>query len=119
MTDSQSLVTEPSCLASLPPRDLSELIKAIRIRTPARILVGRAGAAYRTGTQLELRQDHAAAVDAVHAELDLARDFGEEFLQRWRLFEVQSCAGSRTEYLLRPDLGRRLPEPARRQISGQ
>ena len=46
--------------ASLAPADFSELMQAIRARTPARILVGRAGPAYRTATQLELRQDHAA-----------------------------------------------------------
>ena len=51
--------------------DLPELLRALRARTPARLLVGRAGPAYRTATALELRHDHAAAVDAVHAELDL------------------------------------------------
>jgi len=96
--------------------DLPNLIQTIRARTPARILVGRSGAAYRTATQLELRQDHAAALDAVHAELDLLRDFGREFVERWRLFEVRSQASSKTEYLMRPDLGRRLEEAGRQQV---
>jgi len=96
--------------------DLPNLIQTIRARTPARILVGRSGAAYRTATQLELRQDHAAALDAVHAELDLLRDFGREFVERWRLFEVRSQASSKTEYLMRPDLGRRLEEAGRQQM---
>jgi len=116
MADSERLAAESFPLDSLPPADLSELIKALRARTPARLLVGRAGSSYRTATQLELRQDHAAAVDAVHAELDLGSDFGQEFVQRWRLFEVQSCAGSKAEYLLRPDLGRRLSDLARAEI---
>src|SRR5437879_6348483 len=90
--------------------DLPDVIQAVRARTPARILVGRSGPAYRTSTQLELRKDHAAALDAVHAELDLLRDFGREFVERWRLFEVRSQASSKTEYLMRPDLGRRLHE---------
>jgi ethanolamine ammonia-lyase small subunit len=102
--------------ADLPPADLSELIKAVRVRTPARILVGRAGPSYRTATQLGLRHDHAAAVDAVHTELDLANDFGDEFVQRWALFEGQTCARSKAEYLLRPDLGRRLRAAARTEI---
>src|SRR5438445_6851333 len=93
--------------------DLPELMQAIRARTPARILVGRAGPAYPTATQLELRQDHAAALDAVHAELDLLKDFGQEFVERWRLFEVTSQATSKTEHLMRPDLGRRLHEAGR------
>src|SRR5437764_12916920 len=92
---------------SVPP-DGNSLLKAIRARTPARLLVGRAGPAYRTATQLELRQDHAAALDAVHAELDLDRDFDREFVTHWQLFEVSTLAGSKAEYLLRPDLGRRL-----------
>src|SRR5438445_13545558 len=90
--------------------DIPEFIRQVRARTPARILVGRAGPAYRTRTQLELRQDHAAALDAVHAELDLFRDFGREFIERWKLFEVRSQAPNKTEYLMRPDLGRRLEE---------
>src|SRR5438128_2488175 len=96
--------------------DLPDVLQAIRARTPARILVGRAGPAYKTATQLELRQDHAAALDAVHAELDLRRDFGREFVERWRLFEVRSQATSKTEYLMRPDLGRRLHEAGRQEM---
>lgn len=95
---------------------LSELLQAIRARTPARILVGRAGPAYHTATQLELRRDHAAALDAVHAELELERDFGADFLERWQLFEVRTLAGSKAEYLMRPDLGRRLDDVARAAI---
>jgi ethanolamine ammonia-lyase small subunit len=98
---------------------MTELVQAVRARTPARVLVGRAGPAYRTATQLELRQDHAAAVDAVHAELDLERDFGREFLERWGLFEVQTRARNKSEYLMRPDLGRRLDEAARAAVTAQ
>jgi ethanolamine ammonia-lyase small subunit len=101
---------------SVPLADLPELMKAVRARTPARILVGRVGPAYRTATQLELRQDHAAAVDAVHAELELERDFGFDFLRRWELFETQTRAGSKSEYLLRPDLARRLREASRAEV---
>src|SRR5438046_481461 len=38
-----------------------EIVTKIRARTPARLIVGRSGAAYRTGTQLELRAAHANA----------------------------------------------------------
>ena len=84
---------------------------AIRARTPARILVGRSGSSYRTATQLDLREDHAAAVDAVHAEIDLVRDLGREFVERWGLFEVADAgAGTKAEYLLAPR-----PRPAARR----
>jgi ethanolamine ammonia-lyase small subunit len=91
-------------------------MRSVRARTPARILVGHSGPSYLTATHLELRCDHAVALDAVHAELDLARDFGPPFVERWRLFEVGTCAGSKTEYLMRPDLGRRLNDAARAEL---
>ena len=50
------------------------LVGLVRARTPARLLEGRAGAAYRTATQLALRADHAAARDAVWGEVELERD---------------------------------------------
>jgi ethanolamine ammonia-lyase small subunit len=92
-------------------------LEKVRERTPARLLVGRAGASYRTALQLELRSAHAAAVDAVRDELDLVATFGEEFCRRWALFEVTTEAQSKPEYLLRPDKGRRLNETARATIA--
>src|ERR1700684_4063624 len=86
--------------------DLPEIVRKVRARTPARLMVGRAGAAYLTNTQLDLREAHAAAQDAVRAELDLQSSFGAEFVERWQLFEVHTNARRKDEYLLRPDLGR-------------
>jgi ethanolamine ammonia-lyase small subunit len=103
-------------MAELPAPQHSELLAAVRARTPARILVGRAGPSYRTATQLELRRDHAAALDAVHAEVDMGRDLGRDLVRRFHLFEVRTRAGSKEEYLLRPDLGRRLDDAARQLI---
>ena len=100
-------VTPPSTLPSLP----KSLIN-VRARTPARILAGRAGPAYRTATWLELRRDHAAARDAVRTEVDLS-DLGADFLAEWGLFEVATLARSKEQFLLRPDLGRSLDESAR------
>jgi ethanolamine ammonia-lyase small subunit len=91
------------------------LVEAARLRTPARILLGRAGPAYRTATQLDLRQDHAAAVDAVRTELELDPDF----VQRWQLLEVRTRARDKAEYLARPDLGRRLEEAAASMLAQQ
>jgi ethanolamine ammonia-lyase small subunit len=90
-----------------------DLIEKVRARTPARVLADRTGAAYRTASQLQLRQDHAAARDAVRAEFELKRDLGVEFVERWKVFSVSTMAASKEEYLRRPDLGRRLDENAR------
>jgi ethanolamine ammonia-lyase small subunit len=96
--------------------DLPEIIQKIRARTPARLLMGRAGTSYRTSTQMDLREAHAAARDAVRAELDLQKDFPPAFLAGWKLFEVCTNAASKEEYLLRPDLGRHFSEQARSEI---
>jgi ethanolamine ammonia-lyase small subunit len=97
--------------------DFPEVLRKIRERTPARILVGRAGAAYRTSTQLDLRESHAAARDAVRAELDLETVFGGAFIKQWNLFEVCTEAHAKEEYLLQPDLGRRLNEASRQELA--
>ncbi len=91
-------------------------LDALRARTPARLVVGRAGSSYRTATQLELREDHAAAVDAVRAEMDLARDFGSEFIERHALFEVATLAADKSQFLQRPELGRALSEESKALI---
>src|SRR5579864_9841178 len=90
-----------------------ELERRIRARTPARLLQGRSGQAYRTETQLELREAHAAARDAVRAEFNLSIDLEPDLVRDWKLFEVRSQATNKEEYLLRPDRGRRLSEDSR------
>ncbi|MCC7494815.1 MAG: ethanolamine ammonia-lyase subunit EutC [Fimbriimonadaceae bacterium] len=82
-------------------------LQALLARTPARCLVGGAGDGYRTATQLALRCDHAAAVDAVWGELELQQHLGAALIQRYGLFEVCSAAPDKATYLRRPDLGRR------------
>ncbi len=95
------------------------LIEKIRARTPARVLVDRAGAAYSTAIQLELREAHAAARDAVRTELNLETAFPAEFIAAWDLFEVATQARSKDEYLLRPDLGRSFSEDAAHTIQAR
>jgi len=123
LMDDESRVTEPrqtgpdlDPVPLLPPLSLPAVLEQVRARTPARILTGRAGAAYRTTTWLELRRDHAAARDAVCTELDLAGDLGAAFLAEWGLFEVATLAHTKQEFLLRPDLGRSFGPAARAEL---
>jgi ethanolamine ammonia-lyase small subunit len=102
--------------AGLLENELPEVIRKIRARTPARLLHGRSGTSYRTGTQLELRVAHAAARDAVRDELDLNHDLGSGMIEQWGLFEVRTQASNKEEYLLRPDLGRRFADASREEI---
>lgn len=103
-------MSDPPQRPEEPPR--RDFLDVVRERTPARIFVGRAGAGYRTETLLGLRRDHAAAVDSVRHELDPGRDLGTELIDRYGLFLVDTRATSKAEYLMRPDLGRSLSEPA-------
>jgi len=93
-----------------------EIVTKIRARTPARLIVGRSGAAYRTGTQLELRAAHANARDAVRVALDLEKHLGADFVNQWGLFEVCTRARSKDEFLLRPPLGRSFSEASRSDL---
>jgi ethanolamine ammonia-lyase small subunit len=110
-------------MGSLKPRDddldRSAFLEQVRERTPARILVGRAGPAYRTDTSLALRADHSAALDAVRAEVHLERDLSPELVQRYEIFEVRSRVRSRDEYLRRPDLGRLLDDESMQELAKQ
>jgi ethanolamine ammonia-lyase small subunit len=94
-----------------------DLVRKIRARTPARLLTGRSGAAYRSSTQMELREAHAAARDAVRVEFDLSHDLGADVIRKWNVFEVCTEAASKDEYLLRPDLGRRVSQESRLTLS--
>ncbi len=99
-----------------PQNQLTRALAELRARTPARLVVGRAGSSYRTDTQLELREDHAFAVDAVHSELDLNRDFDPQLVASYKLFEVQTQAHDKAEFLKRPQLGRQFSDEARATI---
>ena len=94
-----------------------DFVQRIRARTPARVFVGRAGAAYRSATQLDLRAAHAAARDAVRDELNLNAAFGVDFVQQWSLREFRTRARDKDEYLLRPDLGRQFDDESRERLS--
>ncbi len=76
--------------------------------TPARLALGRAGAALPLREVLQLGLAHAQARDAVHATLDA--DTIEAALHALALRPVrcESAAPDRATYLRRPDFGRRL-----------
>lgn len=87
----------------------------LKLRTPARIGIGRAGARYRTFTQLRFRADHAAAQDSVFSLVD------ESFYKQNDLPFVQTMCRDKDEYLTRPDLGRKFDAEAQntiRQVCG-
>ena len=91
-------------------------IGVIRTRTPARIFVRCVGTAYASSEQLDLRRDHAFALDAVHAEIDIVRDLGADLVARFGLFETTTQAESKARFLMRPDLGRVFASASRDEV---
>ena len=99
-----------------PPPPWSELLQKIRARTPARIFVHR-GASYSTQMELDLRAAHADAVGAVWQEFDLQKNLPSDLRAQWNLFQVSTQAASKSQFLLRPDQGRKLSEAAISEIA--
>ncbi|QRG67498.1 ethanolamine ammonia-lyase subunit EutC [Brevibacillus choshinensis] len=85
---------------------LSELLES----TPARIGVWRTGVRPLTKTMLQLRRDHAAAVDAVYGEVQ------QSLLDEFSLFTVETQYDNTENYLKRPDMGRVLNDESVRMI---
>jgi len=86
---------------------------ALRQVTTARIALGRAGGSLPTAPLLEFQLAHARARDAVHLPFD-AETVQQQLEERGHaVLRVGSEAESRSVYLRRPDLGRRLAPPAR------
>lgn len=71
-------------------------------RTLARLAVGRCGTRLKTKTLLDFLADHACARDAVHSHIE------KDIIEKLGMIEISSAAKDRREFLLRPDLGRRL-----------
>ena len=80
----------------------------LRRHTPARISLGRAGTSLPTAEVLRFAAAHAAARDAVHLPLDVDALRADLHGLGLDAVTVASRAGSRVEYLRRPDLGRQL-----------
>ena len=86
---------------------------ALRRHTPARISLGRAGTSLPTPEVLRFAAAHALARDAVHLPLDVDALLADLHAQGFEATPVASRAGSRAEYLMRPDRGRQLSEAGR------
>jgi ethanolamine ammonia-lyase small subunit len=78
--------------------------------------LGRVGDSVPTNALLQFRLAHAKARDAVHLPMD-SRSLIQEFaVFGWDSIVVASQARTREEYLIRPDLGRRLSAASEKQL---
>jgi len=95
--------------------------QALRQFTAARIALGRAGVSLPTAPQLAFQLAHAQARDAVHLALDTDTlraqllEAGIPGADACRVLD--SAAADRLTYLQRPDLGRRLSDASRAELS--
>ncbi len=83
---------------------------AMKLKTPARLGSGKAGARYKTMTMLRFRADHAAAQDAVFSQVP------EDFAEKNGLVALQTECTGKEEYITRPDLGRKLPKEMQEKL---
>lgn len=85
----------------------SDMVK----QTAARVCQGRAGPRPRTRSLLRFLADHSRSKDTV------VKEVSPEWLEKKNLWEVQTCVNDKSEYLRRPDLGRKLSDEAKKTIS--
>jgi ethanolamine ammonia-lyase small subunit len=89
----------------------------LRRLTPARIGLRRTGASLATRSLLDLQLAHARARDAVHEPLDEPRLVTELATLGLPVLSVASASKDRQQYLMRPDVGRRLALSAETTLS--
>ncbi len=89
----------------------------LRRFTTARVGLGRVGNGLPTAATLDFQEAHARARDAVWSALDLDRLAADCAPLGLPVLRVASQAADRRDYLLRPDLGRRLVEADRARLA--
>lgn len=90
--------------------------QSLRRYTDARIAQGRSGVSLPTEALLAFQMDHASARDAVHVALQTERLTEQLQAVGYDTLLLHSQAADRSEYLQRPDLGRRLDQAAIKRL---
>lgn len=88
----------------------SEGYKRMKLFTPARLGLWRAGTRYKTEPALRFRADHAAAQDAVFSYVS------EELINEMNFVETETLCEDKDTYITRPDLGRKFSEENMKKI---
>jgi ethanolamine ammonia-lyase small subunit len=104
--------TPPAPASSDPSTSEDLLWEDLRRLTAARIGLARSGASLATTPLLDFRLAHSRARDAVHEPLDQVRLGAALAGLSDPVLAVASAAATRSDYLMRPDLGRRLAADA-------
>ncbi len=86
-----------------PHRDVDEVARVVAA-SPSRLAQGRVGLRYTTAAYIQLRAEHAIALDAVNSRV------ADDFASIHGLIPTVTRVKDHAEYLLYPDLGRRLDD---------
>lgn len=98
---------------NVPSPKWQEGMEELLASTPARIGVWRSGTRPLTSTMLALRNDHAAAIDAVYSEVPM------ELIQEYQLCLVETHYMNMETFLRRPDKGRILTAESEARMKKQ
>lgn len=83
--------------------------ESLKKYTQARIAIGKCGSSVPTRELLDFKLCHAKAIDAVNISLDTSKLINQiSHLSENGIYSLHSAANDRSEYLRRPDLGRKL-----------
>jgi ethanolamine ammonia-lyase small subunit len=104
--DAAPIFRRPRHAPASPPFAPKELAK-IKAASPSRLAQGRTGTRYLTDTYIQLRAEHAVALDAVHSAIP------DALPAQLGCIPCASRARDLQEYLLYPDQGRRLSDDSR------
>ncbi len=96
-------------VAPFSPRE----IDAIKAATPARVAQGRTGVRFTTDKSINIRAEHAIALDAVNSTIP------DGFAASLGCLPLASRATSHQEFLLYPDQGRRLDDASRARLQSE
>jgi len=88
----------------------------LRHFTHARIALGRAGHAVPTNELLDFRMSHSKARDSVWSEVDFTSLKQNLESLKQCVVEIESLCQSKQDFLLNPDLGRKLSESSRSKL---
>ena len=91
----------------------------LKNHTPARIAIGRVGQSIPTQEVLNFGLSHALAKDAIYTELDVDSIASKLTEKGYSSVELKSLADSKKDYLMNPNLGRRLNEKSKKLLHGQ
>lgn len=97
---------------------VEDLWDSLRQFTDARISLGRCGASLPLRENLAFKLAHAQARDAVHQPFKIDDLAGKLMEKGHDVLTLQSNVADRSEFLTRPDMGRRLSEESRAALDG-